>query len=77
MAQAKAGKKLSYASFGQGTSAQRAVHMDIAVGEKFRAGADRRHHHQVAALGVDLLAATQDEEALELAWLAAAEIVEG
>ena len=32
---------------------------------------------RLAQLQADLLAATQDEEALELAWLAAAEIVEG
>src|SRR5690606_17540713 len=42
---------------GQGTPPQGTVHMDVAIGEKFRAGTDRRHHHQVAALGVDLLAA--------------------
>ncbi|MNZ89992.1 hypothetical protein D3C78_1089400 [compost metagenome] len=31
--------------------------MDVAVGEKFRPRADRRQHHQIAAVGIDLLAA--------------------
>ncbi|MCY1340891.1 hypothetical protein D9M69_268180 [compost metagenome] len=42
---------------GQGTAAHGTVHMDVAVGEKFRAGADRGQHHQVAARSIDLLAA--------------------
>src|SRR5690606_25111410 len=42
---------------GQGSAAHGAVHMDVAIGQKFRTRADRAGHHQVAALGVDLLAA--------------------
>ncbi|MNY19299.1 hypothetical protein D3C86_1527250 [compost metagenome] len=42
---------------GQGAAAHGRVNMDVAVGEKFRAGADRRQDDQVAALGIDLLAA--------------------
>ncbi|MNO89526.1 hypothetical protein D3C76_810130 [compost metagenome] len=32
--------------------------MDVPIGEKFRPRADRGDHHQVAALGIDLLATT-------------------
>ena len=41
----------------QGTTAKRTVDMDVAIGEKFRTGAYRRQHNEVAALCVDLLAA--------------------
>src|SRR5690348_2967416 len=41
---------------GEGASAQRTVHVHVAVGQHFRAVGDRRHDHQVAAARVDLLA---------------------
>src|SRR5258708_8582478 len=41
---------------GDGAAAQRAVDMDVAVGDELGAGAHRRYHDEVAALGVDLRA---------------------
>ena len=39
---------------GERAAAQRAVDMDVAVGDELGAGADRRGHDEIGAAGIDL-----------------------